>query len=139
MATITATAASTNVNPRVIHAGLYSITGGPFTFAASAGDVVQMFKVPAGFTVREMRVVGSAASVVAYQVGDGLDPNRYISASTGATLATARMGSGLVADTSDYRYTANDTIDITIDTVASATLSSTTTLTLVALGCVDDT
>lgn len=139
MATITATAASTNVSPRVIHAGLYSITGGPFTLSPSAGDVIQMLKVPAGFAVKELLVIGNAASTVAYQVGDGFDPNRWLSASALAVLPI-RMGAGLAAaaDTTRYTYSANDTIDITIDTVASPTASATITLTLIATGCVDD-
>lgn len=138
MATVTATAASTNVNPRVVHAGTFSIKGGPFTFVASAGDVVQMIKVPKDFSLTELLVLGLAGSTVAYQVGDGGDPNRYASASALAPIVI-RMGAGLAdASSINYVYTANDTIDITIDTIASATASATTTLTLIATGCVDN-
>lgn len=144
MATFTATAASTNVSPRVIHSGLYSITGGPFSFTPSVGDVVQMLKVPLGFSVKELLLHASARPLSSggtiqtiLTVGDDIDTDRYMSASV-STTGVVRLGSGVVSGF-PYTYTANNTIDVTIGASSgSDSASQTVTLTLIATGSVDD-
>ena len=144
MATVTATAASSIVSPRLVHAGAYSITGGPFSLAGSSGDVIKMIKVPNGFKVKEVVARAavtplSAGGTTAYTflVGDGGDDNRFISASISAAAMT-RLGAGITTEPF-YTYTANDTIDVTISAVSGTdSASQTVTLTLVAFGTIDD-
>ncbi|MGI0011867.1 MAG: hypothetical protein ACREBU_00275 [Nitrososphaera sp.] len=145
MATLTATAASSIVFPRFIHSGLYSITGGPFSFAASSGDVVQMLKVPNGFRVKEalLRAIdtplsagGTATPILL--VGDGDDNNRFMSSSVSLTTVPLRLGVGITTDYL-YTYTANDTVDITVSSIAGTdSASQTLTLALVMMGTIDD-
>lgn len=144
MATLTATAASSIVAPRLVHSGLYSITGGPFSLAASSGDVVQMLKVPNGFKVKE--IVGravftplSAGGTVTGNMllGDDGDNNRYFSASVSAAVML-RLGGGILTDPF-YTYTANDTIDMTITAITGTdSASQSLTMTVIAFGSIDD-
>ena len=149
MATLTATAASPQVATRVMPYGIYSITAGPYSFAASSGDVVQMLKVPSGFKVKDalFRSViqplsaGGGVSCV-YRVGDGDSVTRFIS-STGLTTGTiARLSNGITtagAANPIYTYTANDTVDVTISSIAGTdSASQTITMQLIMYGSIDD-
>ena len=86
--------------------------------ALAAGDVIQMFKVPDG-----AKMLGGNVSVnipgqgaMGFTVGDGIDPDRFV---LSATASTALVDFNSLA--MDYEYTAADTIDITIDSIDSAT------------------
>jgi hypothetical protein len=118
MATLTASAAASGVQP-IAENGVNAIRS-TYTLAAnlSAGDVIQMAKLPAG-----ARVLGGNVSVnipgqgaTGITVGDGGDADRYVLSAT-ATSSLVNFN----ALTMDYSYSVSDTIDITIDTVASAT------------------
>lgn len=141
MATITATAASSIVAPRFVHSGVFSITGGPFTVSASSGDVIQMLKVPNAFKVKNVLMHTAATSgtaAMAITVGDGDDPNRFISASVSAAVVT-RIGAGNPTANPFYTYTANDTVDITVASISgSDSAGQTSIFTLVVEGSIDD-
>lgn len=87
----------------------------------SATDVIQMMKIPDKAIIDEIVVgppVGTASSpaVLVIQVGDGADPNRYMSVSWSATLIVrATTGLGFKYEISDDAAVHHDTIDITID------------------------
>lgn len=86
-------------------------------------DIIQMVPVPLGATVLEVILsvddLDSGAALV-LDVGDGDDDDRYILGSTiGQTGGTVRLGSGIAANGANcqaYEYTAEDTIDIHVDT-----------------------
>lgn len=109
--------------------------GGAGGTAFVVNDVVQMVKVCAG-----TRVVGCVLSVPALDsstgivvaVGDGDDDDRFITASTigrSSTMGVANLNNhaGLL-----YQYTADDTIDFKVTTVASGTPVTTGTIRLSA-------
>lgn len=109
--------------------------------ALALNDVVEMIPVYAGERVVEVRLITpdldtNGAPAIVLAVGDGVDPNRYISGSTiGQTGGTAELGAGVaVADQGnlDYRYTAQDTVDILVST-GPATGAATGTIRLEAL------
>lgn len=128
MATLTATAAQANavaiqhVNRTITRAVTYA-----FTASASAGDVVQMVKVPAGAIVSRVVVANSAsAGVLTVNIGDGNDTSAY--------AASAVLSGSAVVTTMNYRgigrsYSAEDTIDIVV--AAVSTPAAETKLTLV--------
>lgn len=123
MATLTANAAQTGVQPKGLKVGLigvraiYSIDAAP-----SAGDVIQMVKVPAKATPIFLQY-GSSNATPSYlmEVGDGINTARYRSIATysiaaGMLLANANIATMLPP----YTYTADDTIDIFISTVTAS-------------------
>ena len=142
MATITATGASSIIQPKFVHAGVYSMTG-RFAITGSAGDVIQMVKVPAGFQVQEiildMHVSTSSADAIQgiVTVGDGDDADRYMSASV-SQVGSFRLGAGIISNTVPYIYTANDTIDVTIGAfTGTASASKNFNIGLIVMGSVD--
>lgn len=143
MATVTATGAQAIVQPKFVHSGLYSMAS-RFSFTASVGDVVQMVKVPSGFSVQEilLEAAYSAADSISgiIQVGDDGDPNRFISASatTVGAANTFRLGAGVNTAAFPFLYTVNDTIDVTIGAATgTASASKNITLAMVVMGSVD--
>ena len=88
-----------------------------FTFAGeTAGEVVQMFTVEPGMKVVDVRLyqaaLGASATLI---VGDGTDPNGYITSTTANTAAVDRLNGAYGAGKT---YSAQDTIDITTETAA---------------------
>lgn len=130
MATLTATAAQSYSPARMMVNGditrVVSYTCNP---ALSAGDVIQMVRVPKGANIISLRFTtdlfgGGNATITG--VGDGNSANRYIgSASTSNSLAVALI---LNPSALGYSYSAEDTIDITIGTVTSASAVGVLTL-----------
>jgi hypothetical protein len=80
-----------------------------------------MVKVPRDAIIDEVVLsapvgVGSQAAAVTLQVGDGGDPNRYISGSYSATsIHRAATGLGYQYTISDDAAVQFDTIDLTVD------------------------
>ena len=121
MATYTATAATAEVTPRHAAQGLvtkyckYTISA-----TTSAGDVIQMIKIPKGASVVDLKFLAASTGVLLFDVGDGVDPNRYI---VGATGSAAAAGVNLAASAAfqNYIYSATeDTIDVTLGTVSTS-------------------
>ena len=81
-----------------------------FTFAGeAAGEVIQMIDVRAGDVVVDAYVLQAALGAGAtLSVGNGTDPDGYITATTANTAGLFRMNGVLV----NSKYTVADTIDI---------------------------
>lgn len=114
MATYTATAAQANQPP------IYNVNGSidrvvqyTFTSSATANDVVQMVRVPAGAIIAAVNLaVSYSAGVTTVNIGDGNDTSAY-----GASVVLS--GSVVALTSMTYRglgrsYSAEDTIDVTI-------------------------
>lgn len=112
MATFTSTAAQANI-PATMHltGSVTRVVEFTCTVAASAGDVYQMLRVPAGAVVTRVAVANSAsAGVITANIGDGNDTSAY-----GASVVLS--GSVASTTTMPYRglgrsYSVEDTIDI---------------------------
>lgn len=123
MATLTATKAATGASTKGLRVGLVAVTS-TYSVAGvlSAGDVIQMVKVPANAT--PIYVALSAVQTVAgslVTVGDGISAARYV-ASIGASAGMAVQPINAQSFT-PYTYSVDDTIDITIASM-SLTLSA---------------
>ena len=83
-----------------------------FTFSGeSAGEVIQMYTVQKGEKVLDATIYTAAlGSGVQLELGDGDDPNGYVTATTANTAGVFRMNGALGAG---KEYTADDTVDIT--------------------------
>ena len=117
MATITATAATSEARSGL---GITSRTVKYSVTSVTAADVLQMIPVQTGTTVLDVKVSGTndgGAIVCGLSVGDGNDPNRFITVSS-ASAAVPVIGINSAAGGLDYTYTADDTIDITFDSVS---------------------
>lgn len=135
MATLTSTACQTSAsgfflnppkyieNGSIVRSALYT-----FVAAQSAGDIVQMVPVPKGAQIVDVSVQidgkAAGADFVLNGVGDGGSAARYsvISQSGSAVL---RMSGGL-----GYSYSVDDTIDVKIGTIVSATAGGSLRLTV---------
>lgn len=125
MATLTATAAyavapAVHAVNRVVQR---SVSFNPGGVALSAGDVIQMVKVPRGAVINDMTLCISA-SVQSYTItglGDGNNTSRYLGSSSLVLVQAVRMsqpgGFG-------YEYSAEDTIDIVMGTITSGTAAN---------------
>lgn len=118
MATFTATAAQANVPALMNVNGTTSrVVKYTHPIALSAGDVIQMVRVPSGATILALRYgVSASAGAITVNVGDGNDTSAYaasivLSATQVNSIATFR-GFG-------RSYSAEDTIDFVV-TVLSA-------------------
>lgn len=122
MATRTAAAAQTTVQPKGLRVGLVAVTS-TYTIGAglslSAGDVIQMIKVPANATVVHLMVSSSYSGDAAFTVGDGLTDNRYI---TLRSASVAMLPVFLNRNVAPYTYSTDDTIDIDITAVSISTI-----------------
>lgn len=129
MATKTAAACASTVQPRATRVGLTTITEVySLTTTLSAGDVIQMVKVPKGATPVYVAVTGASTGVTTVTVGDGDDPNRYIDGySTSANAVQQAINVAYVP----YTYTADDTIDIKVSAASIATVGGYVTLTAI--------
>ena len=123
MATFTATAAQTAVQPKALRVGLVAIRS-TYSLAAapSAGDVFQMIKVPANTTPVFVQF-GSSNNTPSFimEVGDGIDTDRYYS------IATYSIAQGMVLANVNkaviqppYTYSVDDTIDIVLSTITAS-------------------
>jgi len=97
-----------------------------WTAAQSAGDVVQMIPIPKGAQIAAVacQLDGKAAGAdIAVGVGDGNTTTRFIATLSGS--AVTQMVNGL-----GYSYSVEDTIDVRVSSVASATAGGTIRLTV---------
>lgn len=109
-ATASAQAPATGVCTRVIHY--------PIAASFSAGDVVQMCKVPLGANVTGVQfAINGHSGVLTVNVGDGNDVSAYAASVvlSGSAVALASMPArGL-----GRSYSAEDTVDITIAAISA--------------------
>lgn len=138
MATKTSTAVGSTVMPRLIHAGVnvvnaVFVAGGA---TVSAGDVIQMVKVPHGARIVDVMVGGNSVNTgLGISVGDGSLSNRFITTvSLSSTSLIFRMnnpaGMGHAVSLSDDATVQYDTIDITVQDTASASVTASIELTV---------
>lgn len=140
MATKLADKAKAGAQPRQVHAGGVTVKAkyvlSDDAEALSAGDVIQMVKVPHGAVIDDMTVfMGSVGDhKVVVTIGDGGSATRFFgSASLSLTIGAAITmsdGFGYQYDISDDAANQYDTIDITIGTVTSSTVTGTITMIL---------
>jgi hypothetical protein len=116
MATRTATKAAAGVQPKGLSVGLVAVTCQySIDTSLSAGDVIQMVKVPKGATPVYVALSGATTAVGTIKVGDGINTARYITnylnsaAAVQATINTAYV---------PYEYSVDDTIDVTVSLVS---------------------
>ena len=127
MATLKANKAAAGVQPRMVHAGTNSVKF-VFTAAAalSAGDVIQLAKLPHGAIFDSMLLVRTGAGQFTCSIGDGGDVDRYAVSATlvvNTVIGEANLlytGVGHQYNVSDDATEQFDTIDLTVTTVTTA-------------------
>ena len=115
--------ATAGTQPKGLRIGLVAVTGiysvGAGT-SLSAGDVIQMVKVPAGATMIHMKLIGGSGDALV-TVGDTVSTNRYLSSVTmGSNSAVVRTIDRM---STGYAYSVDSTIDITVGTVSVGTIT----------------
>jgi len=119
--------------------GTIGVRRAAFTTTANpaAGDVYQMIPVYTDEVVHDLQLIipaipdTNATETIVFDVGDGVDTNRYIDGTDtdvpeggfvrlGSGIATAAAAANLT-----HVYTADDTIDILIETVAATPVAAT--------------
>jgi len=86
----------------------------PDTVSVLADDTIQMVKIPLGAIVMDCILeTGPLGTSVTAAVGDEDDPDRYISATDHSAAALTRRKQ-TNKNGVPYRYTAEDTIDVTV-------------------------
>ena len=129
MATYTANAAQTGVQPKATRVGLVAVTGFySFPSSNSVGTTIQMVKVPAGATPVLIRVANTSTGDSGISVGDGNNTARY------KAHGTLSSGQGVVVCTIPaipYTYSVDDTIDIFVSLASETTLGGAVYLTAI--------
>jgi hypothetical protein len=99
--------------------------------ALAQGEVVQMIKVRNGECVVDLIVDADAlGSSSSYSVGDGANAARFVKETTSTSATTVRLNSA--ADVGRmYKYTGDDTIDLTV--VGSGAITGTVRVTALIL------
>lgn len=134
MATLNSVEITAGAGPKAVHAGENVAKFSYSTSAAlSAGDVIQLVRIPTGATVTDICIMmfgPAAGGNHAFGVGDGSSTARYGSISVVSTTVMFRLGGpaasaltgGLgfrvsVSDDAAVRY---DTLDLYCNAIASA-------------------
>lgn len=127
MATYTATGAQAAVQPKGLRVGLVAVRS-VYSIGAvslSAGDIIQMVKVPANATPIFIQYGSSNASdQYLLHVGDGISTQRYRSYATysvafGMVVAGTLGTGGVPLATTPYTYSQDDTIDMFVSTITA--------------------
>ena len=120
MATLTATAAQATSPAIYSNAGDTSrVVVYSHGTSASAGDVFQMARIPAGAIItRLVAAIDGHTGVLTVNLGDGNDTSRYGASVilSGSAVALTSMPSRGIG----YVYSAEDTVDITIGAISAA-------------------
>lgn len=115
--------ATAGTQPKGLRVGLVAVTGTYSVAAAtslSAGDVIQMVKIPQGATLISMSLVGGSGDAL-ITVGDGVSTARYLGS---VTMSSAQPTVRVINTASvPYTYSTEDTIDITVGTVSVGTIT----------------
>lgn len=97
--------------------GTYSVGAGT---SLSAGDIIQMVKVPANATLVYMALTGGSGDALV-TVGDTVSTARYLSS---VTMSSAQPTIRTINTASaPYTYSVDSTIDITVGTVSVGTIT----------------
>jgi hypothetical protein len=120
MATFTANAAQTAVQPKGLRVGMVAVASTySFDRSISIGSTIQMVKVPAGATPLYVAVGNTNAGQATLSVGDGLNNARY---KADGTFSSAQGLALLTPAAETYTYSQDDTIDIFVSLVSISTL-----------------
>lgn len=122
--TYTSPDVSAGVQPKGLRVGLIAVSGSFSSPAVSvtAGDVIQMVKVPANAAVVNMIISTNANIGASVIVGDGVDTDRY---NTGYNISVSAVPAGINAiNYVPYVYSTDDTIDLTISASISSSITS---------------
>ena len=117
MATLTASAAQAGAQPLACNG--FNVRNVQYALSASlsAGDVIQMCKVPAGAKICGGRVAFKGnANTCTIAVGDGGDVDRYL-----ASVSASATNHWFDTSIQDYSFSAEDTIDIEVGSITAAT------------------
>lgn len=129
MATYTADAAQSGVQPKTLRVGLTSVTGlYSFPSSISATTTIQMVKVPAGASVVLLQVSNTNTGDSAIGVGDGNSTTRF------RAIGTLSSGQGTQIcslPAVPYTYSVDDTIDIIVSTASATTAGGAVYLTAI--------
>jgi hypothetical protein len=114
--------------PKYLEEG-YIVKSATYTFTAaqSVGDVIQMVNVAKGCQLIDLIIqptMSSGQGSFTFGVGDNVNTTRY-----GTSLSTSGNGVVRLNQGSGYSYSADNVIQITMQTVTSATTSATLRLT----------
>lgn len=121
MATKTASKVAAGVQPKGLSVGLVAVTSVySLTSSNSAGDVIQMVKVPKGATPVYVSLSGAGTGAGSVNVGDGGSAARYIS---GYLNSAASVMSVINTNYTPYTYSVDDTINITVSAVSIGTVA----------------
>lgn len=121
MATKTASKAAVGVQPKGLSVGMVAVTSiYSLTSSNSAGDVIQMVKVPKGATPVYVSLTGAGTGVGSVNVGDGVSAARYISNYLNSATSAAQI---INTNYTPYTYSVDDTIDITVSAVSVGTVA----------------
>lgn len=126
MATRIGAKTSATVQPKGLRVGSVQVTStwsiGVVSNASilSAGDVIQMVKVPKGATVTYLAVSAGAGTCI-YTVGDGVNDDRYMSVISGSASQVLLSINTVYVP---YTYSTDDTIDIAISTVSTSSTTA---------------
>lgn len=124
--------------PRAVHAGLQATWSGIFNNTSatlSASDVIQMCVVPTGAIILDIRVSGKAGVTAnVFKVGDGGDDDRFgtitLSATSQFLRTNANTGHAYQYSLSDDAAVQYETIDLTLLTASSVTLTASIVMTV---------
>lgn len=91
--------------------------------AAASGSVINLFKLPNNVVIQDIKLYFDALGTgVTLDVGDALDPDRYID---GAVAATAGTSNALTIDGQGYRTGTNEGDDLITLTIGGAAATGT--------------
>ena len=130
----TASAAQSTATAPILRVGLLAVTS-IYSMGAgesvSAGDIIQMIRVPANAKPIWLGLTSNYVQA-SLTVGDGLDDNRYIAiGSSSAAFATSTHNPSQAAVYSPYTYSVEDTIDIYISLVSVSSIAGAFNLTAI--------
>lgn len=137
MATYTGTACASGVMPRRIHAGVNSVTAQHVVSGSlSAGDVVQLVKIPGGATVLQTILTSTITPAqVVLSLGDGGNTGRFMVSQTyTSSVYLSNAGVPYKYSFSDDAAVQWDTIDVRVQTASG---SGNTTFALTVLFTMD--
>ena len=129
MATKTADKVALGVQPKGLRVGLVAVTSVfSLNTTLSAGDVIQMVKVPLNATPVYVALSGATTGVGTVKVGDGVSSARYI---TNYLVSANAVQSPINTAYTPYTYSVDDTIDITVSAVSIGTVGGAFVLTAI--------
>ena len=94
----------------------------------SAGDVIQMVKVPLNATPIYVALLGNTTGIGTVNVGDGVSAARYL---TNYGVSANAIQAVINTAYTPYTYSTDDTIDITVSAVSVGTVGGAFVLTAI--------